>query len=372
MFSGRRPGFSRYSKVPRTRSHSSTTPITNSSASTRRSAAPCWRHCRKRGSGFDALLDGVLQTGEPFVGPELPIFLTRTPGAAPEERFVDLVYLPLVSPDGARTGVIAHGVDITDHVRDRRAVERLLADSDAALRAELEAANEELQCATEELEERTAEAERARCAVEAAERQLQTVFAQSPALVAVTEGPEHRCVLANPGVEAAMGRGGLVGRTLLEALPEMETQALLAVLDRVYATGEPFVAHEQRVVVEREAGPHEGWWTFVYQTLVDVAGVVTGILHHADEVATHVRARQELETVAASLQTAEAPSGSLRKLPSSARGIWMWRRAARGALSGITKSSATPRGAPSGRTPTSSRMCTWTTAPWLTHASGAR
>ncbi len=90
--------------------------------------------------GFIALLDRVLATGEPFVGRELPAVLARTPGAPPEERFVDFSYLPLVEADGRRTGVIAHGADVTDHVHARREVERLLAESERA-RAEAQAAS---------------------------------------------------------------------------------------------------------------------------------------------------------------------------------------------------------------------------------------
>jgi signal transduction histidine kinase len=90
--------------------------------------------------GFVDMLDGVLTTGEPVIGREQPIQLVRSPDAEPEERFVDFSYLPLVEADGSRSGIIAHGADVTDHVLARREVERLLRESEAA-RAEAEAAN---------------------------------------------------------------------------------------------------------------------------------------------------------------------------------------------------------------------------------------
>ncbi|MES2525220.1 MAG: ATP-binding protein [Gemmatimonadota bacterium] len=81
-----------------------------------------------KGQGFDRLLDNVVATGEAFVGREVPIWLSTAPGAPPEERFFDFVYLPLVEPDAngaaTRVGVIAHGNDITEQVRARREVER--------------------------------------------------------------------------------------------------------------------------------------------------------------------------------------------------------------------------------------------------------
>ena len=65
----------------------------------------------------------------------------------PEVRFVDLTYIPLVEPDGTRSGVIAHGSDVTEQVEARREIERLLTESERArldaeaARAEAEAAN---------------------------------------------------------------------------------------------------------------------------------------------------------------------------------------------------------------------------------------
>jgi signal transduction histidine kinase/PAS domain-containing protein len=74
--------------------------------------------------GFKELLDRVLITGAQYVGREVPVLLARTPDAPPEERFLDFVYLPITEPDGTRTGVIAHGTDVTEQVVARREVER--------------------------------------------------------------------------------------------------------------------------------------------------------------------------------------------------------------------------------------------------------
>ena len=85
-----------------------------------------------RGQGFEELLDTVLETGNAFVGREIPIFLSRSPGAPAEERVLDFVYFPLIEADGSRSGVIAHGVDVTDHVRAKRESERARAEAEAA------------------------------------------------------------------------------------------------------------------------------------------------------------------------------------------------------------------------------------------------
>lgn len=48
-----------------------------------------------RGQGFEELLDGVFTSGDLFVGRELPLSLERMVGAPLEQRFIDLIYLPL-------------------------------------------------------------------------------------------------------------------------------------------------------------------------------------------------------------------------------------------------------------------------------------
>lgn len=91
------------------------------------------------GQGYFEILDRVLATGEAFVGTELPITLRRTPGAAPEERFVTFVYQALVEADGSRSGIFVHGVDVTDQVRARAEVERARREAEEAQRRAEEA-----------------------------------------------------------------------------------------------------------------------------------------------------------------------------------------------------------------------------------------
>jgi signal transduction histidine kinase len=99
-----------------------------------------------RGQGFKELLEGVRQSGEPWVGHETPVQLQRTPGAPLETRYLDMVFQALTEADGTRTGVVAHGSDVTEQVLARREVERLLEESEQA-RAEAEAARAEAEAA---------------------------------------------------------------------------------------------------------------------------------------------------------------------------------------------------------------------------------
>jgi len=76
-----------------------------------------------RGQGFEEILDHVLETGEPYIGREVQVMLERTAGGPNEARYLDFTYLPLTELDGSRSGVIAYGLDVTDHVAARKEVE---------------------------------------------------------------------------------------------------------------------------------------------------------------------------------------------------------------------------------------------------------
>jgi PAS domain S-box-containing protein len=190
-----------------------------------------------------------------------------------------------------------------------------------AQQAELEVQAETLAGANANLEAALADAVRARRDADAARRQagaaeaqLRSVFAQAPAAVSVTLGPEHRFVLVNPRATAITGRDDLVGRTYAEAFPELAAQGFAAVLDRVYATGEPYVADEALVTVHRPDGARvAGHYDFVYQPLRDAAGAVTGVLQHAVDVTARVAARAALAAADARFRAVQdaSPDGSV-------------------------------------------------------------
>jgi PAS domain S-box-containing protein len=100
------------------------------------------------GQGYFELLDRVFTTGEPFVGRGMRALLHRTPGAAPDTVYLDLVYQPIVEPDGSISGIFVQGHDISEQQRARdelsryrdhleelvRERTRALGESEAALR----------------------------------------------------------------------------------------------------------------------------------------------------------------------------------------------------------------------------------------------
>jgi PAS domain S-box-containing protein len=74
------------------------------------------------GQGFYELLDKVYQTGEAFLGREVPVMLRRGPDEELEERFVNFIYQPTFDHRGKVTGIFVEGSDVTDAVRAQKAV----------------------------------------------------------------------------------------------------------------------------------------------------------------------------------------------------------------------------------------------------------
>ncbi|MCA1725680.1 MAG: response regulator, partial [Thermomicrobia bacterium] len=73
------------------------------------------------GQGFEALLDGVLATGTPFVGTEMAVTLDRE--GRQDLAYFDLVFAPVHEPGGERSGVIAVATEVSEQVRLRERAE---------------------------------------------------------------------------------------------------------------------------------------------------------------------------------------------------------------------------------------------------------
>jgi hypothetical protein len=116
-------------------------------------------------------------------------------------------------------------------------------------------------------------------------RRLQEMFFQSPSFSALLHGPEHRFVLTNPAYQQLIGHRNVVGLTAREAVPEVEQQGFIELLDSAFTTGEAFVGKDVKIVLQRSAGsPAEpAHVDFVCQIKAG-AGNVTSILsrrrHH--------------------------------------------------------------------------------------------
>jgi two-component sensor histidine kinase len=70
--------------------------------------------------GFVDLLREVMRTKTAFIDHAGSVMLQRQPGAALEERFLDIIFQPITGPDGEAVAVFVEGNDVTDRVLGER------------------------------------------------------------------------------------------------------------------------------------------------------------------------------------------------------------------------------------------------------------
>ncbi|MDQ4135944.1 MAG: PAS domain-containing protein [Pseudomonadota bacterium] len=115
---------------------------------------------------------------------------------------------------------------------------------------------------------------------------LRELFQQAPGFMAVLRGPEHRFEMVNDSYEQLVGHRDIVGKPVLEALPEVAGQGFKELLDQVYRTGEPYVGSNLPIMLQREPGssPELRFVDFVYQPIRDTQQRVSGIFAEGIDV----------------------------------------------------------------------------------------
>ena len=123
-----------------------------------------------------------------------------------------------------------------------------------------------------------------------AEARWRSLFEQAPGFVAILAGSSHRYEFANLRYRELIGARELIGRTVLQVLPEFESQGIIGLLDGVYETGIPFNGTEVAVRLESgtDAREQQHYLDFVYQPIRDDDGTVTGIFVQGSDVTRRV------------------------------------------------------------------------------------
>jgi signal transduction histidine kinase len=217
--------------------------------------------------GFASLLDQVYTTGQPHTSIESPVQLLNVATGQLEQHFLDFVYQPILDGQGQTQGILAFLVDATEKVRARQQA--------AALQAEVLAA------AQRQAQER---------------ENLYQIFEQTPAVIGLLRGPEHRIEYINPAFQGLFPGRPLLGRTVAESQPETAAQGFIDLLDGVYQTGETHVSTELPFVITQPDGQpaQTRFFNFTYQPYRE-NDVVVGISFFAYDVTGQVLARREAD-----------------------------------------------------------------------------
>jgi PAS domain S-box-containing protein len=141
------------------------------------------------------------------------------------------------------------------------------------------------------LADRQAEAER--------ERQ-RLLLQQMPGFVALLAGPGLVYEYVNDAFDRLFGPRQTIGRTVREAFPELAGQGVYERLERVYASGVPFVAESLPIRLRETA--EERFIDVLYQPVRDSGQRITGLFVGGYDVSERVRAERALKLLNETLE----------------------------------------------------------------------
>lgn len=113
-----------------------------------------------------------------------------------------------------------------------------------------------------------------------------------PGATAVYMGPEMKIVMANKTMVDFWGKEDVIGKTLIEAVPELKEQPFPALLKNVYETGIAYQTNEAKAELVVGGILQTFYFNFNYSPLRDIHGNVEGIIHSASDVTELVEARE--------------------------------------------------------------------------------
>jgi PAS domain S-box-containing protein len=210
-------------------------------------------------SYYEEALASVVKTGEAYYADEVELMLIRH--GQEEMIFVTFVYAPVKNKKGKVVKVAVWVLENTRQVAERQKVEL------------------------------------ARAAFQQERDRLKSFFMQAPAGICILGGPELIYDLVNPAYQQLLPGRILLGRPILEALPELAGTPLQGVLTNVYSTGEPYEINELLIpIAEYEGGPPlNRYFSFSYQARRDENEKIDGILTIVFEVTGIIKVQQDLQ-----------------------------------------------------------------------------
>jgi two-component system sensor histidine kinase VicK len=200
------------------------------------------------------MFDGVME-GKAVGFPDFKLPLNRH--GYIEECYFDFSYSPVTDEFGNVGGVLVTVVETTENVKT------LISLKDAQQQLEL-----------------------AKKEIEGKRDKLKRFLMQAPAGICVLDGPDLVFELVNPGYQQFFSDRELLGKPLLEAIPEIIGQPIAKIIFDVYQNDEIYEGKEQLVPLSRKNNGliEDRYFNFIYQPKHNIEGKVNGVLVFAFEI----------------------------------------------------------------------------------------
>ncbi|GAB3500070.1 hypothetical protein GCM10027341_24630 [Spirosoma knui] len=201
--------------------------------------------------GFVDLLLGVYRTGGSYYGFEELARLHRN--GQLEDAYFNFVYAPVRNDDLTIRGVMVVATEVTAQVKAKKELK-------------------------------------------VSEKRFRNLIDEAPMATALYVGRDLVIELANAPMITMWGKDtSVIGRTLPQALPELEGQPFLHLLDEVYTTGIAYQTDEQKMDLVVDGRLQSFYVNFMYKPLLNAQGQVYAILNMAVDISNMVLARQKLK-----------------------------------------------------------------------------
>jgi len=129
------------------------------------------------------------------------------------------------------------------------------------------------------------------------ENNLRKIVLQAPVAMCILRGPSFTVEIANErmfelwGVESEQ----VMNKPIFIGLPQAREQGLEELLENVFTTGDTFSAKERPLILHRNGQLETIYLNFVYETIKEGDGTISGILAVAIDVSDQVIARKKIE-----------------------------------------------------------------------------
>jgi PAS domain S-box-containing protein len=236
---------------------------------------------------FIGLLKEVWRTGVTYAAKERPAQLLS--GGELETAYFNFVYRAIKNPDGSTFCILHSATDMTEQVLSKELLKEKKEEVEtlnSSLAQQVEDMSE-VQNTLNELYEQVAENEML----------FKNIFDQAPLGFALLSGPDQVIQLVNDRILKIWDRSReeVLGKTHMDARPEMVGQPMNDWMRSVFKTGKTRTNSEIRVSLKSGNGLREAYVNSVYSPIINTKGTITGILIIIDEVTDRIVARQEIE-----------------------------------------------------------------------------
>lgn len=219
-----------------------------------------------KGQPFKKILQEVLSTGVSNIGNAIPA--TLLVDGKLQTSYYNYQYRAIKDQSGKIYCILHTASDVTEKELNRIALQKAKEQEEAQTKALLES-----------------------------ERNLRRFILQAPVAIALFKGLDFIVEIANNRALELWGRSleEVSNKPILEAMPELKSQGIKALLDNVYTTGETFSATELPVKILRNGKYVNAYVNFIYEAQYNAEGNINGLITIGTDVTEAVLARKNIE-----------------------------------------------------------------------------